>query len=136
MNFLAFISEQWLLVSILLVLIYLYTWREKIKSGRPMSAHEATQLLNKDAAVLLDVRDNADFKAGHIVGAINIPYAKIEIELHKLEPHKNKVIIVADKMGQHAGAAGRTLIKHEFVARRLSGGISEWQSQNLPLVKK
>lgn len=135
MNFFTFISQEWLLVSVLLVLIYLYAWREKIKSGRPISVHEVTQLLNRDAAVLIDVRDAAEFKAGHIIGAIHIPFAKLESELDKLAAHKSKIIIVADKIGQHAGAAGRTLVKHEFVVRRLSGGISEWQAQNLPLVK-
>lgn len=135
MNFFVFISQEWLLVSVLLVLIYIYTWREKIKSGRPISAHEVTQLLNKDSAILLDVRDSNEFKAGHIVGAINIPHAKVNTELEKLEAHKSKIIIVADKLGQHAGAVGRTLEKQGFVVRRLSGGIAEWQAQTLPLVK-
>lgn len=135
MNFFVFISQEWLLVSLLLVLIYIYAWREKIKSGRPISAHEVTQLLNKDSAILLDVRDSNEFKAGHIVGAINIPHAKVVSELDKLDAHKNKVIIVADKLGQHAGVVGRTLGKHGFVVRRLSGGIAEWQAQTMPLVK-
>lgn len=135
MNFFVFISEQWLLVSTLIVLIYIYAWRERIKSGRPISIHEVTQLLNKDSAVLLDVRDAAEFKAGHIVGAMNIPHAKVVAEIDKLEAHKSKIIIVADKLGQHAGSVGRTLEQKGFVVRRLSGGIAEWQAQNLPLVK-
>ncbi|HTF85051.1 rhodanese-like domain-containing protein [Cellvibrio sp. ARAG 10.3] len=136
MNFFVFISQEWLLVSTLVVLIYIYAWRERIKSGRPISVHEVTQLLNKDSAVLLDVRDSAEFKAGHIVGAINIPFSKVAAELDKLESYKSKIIIVADKLGQHAGSVGRTLEKQGFVVRRLSGGIAEWQAQNLPLVKK
>jgi rhodanese-related sulfurtransferase len=135
-NFFVFISQEWLLVSTLVVLIYIYAWRERIKSGRPISVHEVTQLLNKDAAVLLDVRDAAEFKAGHIVGAINIPHSKVAAELDKLESHKSKIIIVADKLGQHAGMVGRMLEKQGFVVRRLSGGLAEWQAQNLPLVKK
>jgi rhodanese-related sulfurtransferase len=134
-NFFVFISQEWLLVSTLVVLIYIYAWRERIKSGRPISVHEVTQLLNKDAAVLLDVRDAAEFKAGHIVGAINIPHSKVAAELDKLESHKSKIII-ADKLGQHAGMVGRMLEKQGFVVRRLSGGLAEWQAQNLPLVKK
>lgn len=135
MNFFVFISEQWLLVSTLIVLIYIYAWRERIKSGRPISIHEVTQLLNKEMAVLLDVRDTAEFKAGHIVGAMNIPHAKVVAEIDKLEAHKSKIIIVADKLGQHAGSVGRTLEQKGFVVRRLSGGVAEWQAQNLPLVK-
>jgi rhodanese-related sulfurtransferase len=134
-DFFTFVSQQWLLVSTLMVLIYLYTWREKIKSGPPISAHEVTRLLNSDMAVLLDVRDAAEYKAGHIAGAINVPYAKINADVSQLEAHKKKIIIVADKIGQHAGVVGRNLGKNGFVVRRLAGGIAEWQGQSLPLVK-
>lgn len=134
-NFFTFISHEWLLVSTLVVLIYLYAWRERVKSGPPISAHEVTRLLNSDTAVLLDVRDSAEFKAGHIAGAINIPYAKVTKDASELESYKGKVIIIADKLGQHAGLVGRTLGKQGFVVRRLAGGTAEWQSQSLPLVK-
>lgn len=134
-DFFTFISHEWLLVSTLVVLVYLYAWRERVKSGPPISAHEVTRLLNSDAAVLLDVRDAAEFKAGHIAGAINIPYAKITKDATDLESHKSKVIVIADKLGQHAGLVGRTLGKQGFTVRRLAGGIAEWQSQSLPLVK-
>src|SRR5690606_40897306 len=119
--------QEWLLVSTLVVLIYIYAWRERIKSGRPISVYEVTQLLNKDAAVLLDVRDAAEFKAGHIVGAINIPHSKVAAELDKLESHKSKIIIVADKLGQHAGMVGRMLEKQGFV--RSEEHTSELQSR-------
>lgn len=134
-NFFTFISQQWLLVSTLVVLVYLYAWRERIKSGLPITAHEVTRLLNDDRAVLLDVRDNAEYKAGHIAGAVNIPWAKVSADIDRLDVHKNKIVIVADKLGQHAGAVGRTLEKHGFTVRRLAGGIAEWQSQSLPLIK-
>jgi rhodanese-related sulfurtransferase len=135
-NFFVFVSQEWLLVSVLVVLVYLYAWRERVKSGLPISAHEVTRLLNSETAVLLDVRDAAEFKAGHIAGAVNIPFGKINSDISQLEAHKNKIIVVADKLGQHAGVVGRTLAKQGYVVRRLAGGIAEWQSQNLPLVKK
>jgi rhodanese-related sulfurtransferase len=52
-----------------------------------------------------------------------------------LEPHKSKTLILVDKMGQHAGAAGRLLKAEGFTVNRLEGGMTEWQNQNLPLVK-
>lgn len=134
-NFFMFVSQQWLLVSTLVVLVYLYAWRERIKSGPPITAHEVTRLLNSEAAVLLDVRDTAEFKAGHIAGAINIPWGKVSADISRLEAYKNKIIVVADKLGQHAGVVGRTLEKQGFTVRRLAGGIAEWQGQSLPLVK-
>ncbi|MEJ2418175.1 MAG: rhodanese-like domain-containing protein [Exilibacterium sp.] len=136
MDFLVFISEQWLLVSILLVLIYVFAWREKMKGGKSISAHEATRLINSNSAVLLDLRDTAEYKAGHIVDAINIPHNKLVERIGELEPHKDKLVLLADKMGQHAGNAGRTLREKGFDVRRLDGGMAEWLNQSLPVVKK
>lgn len=135
MNFFVFIAQEWILVSVLIVLVYLYYWRERTKSGLPLSAHEVTLLLNKDAAVVVDLRESGDYRAGHIVNSLNIPYSRIITDTSELSSHKDKILVLVDKLGQHAGAAGRKLGKEGYQVRRLSGGISEWQAQNLPLVK-
>lgn len=135
MDFFNFFAQEWLLVTVLIALIYLYVWRDRIKSGRPVSPHEVTRLVNDGNAVIVDLRESAEFKAGHIVGALNIPYAKLSKESNEVAGHKGKTIILVDKLGQHAGAVGRLLGKDGFEVRRLSGGIAEWQAQNLPLVK-
>lgn len=93
-------------------------------------------MLNDGSGVLLDVRDKADFNAGHIAGAVHILHSKVASELGQLEPYRNKTVIVADKIGQHAGSVGRVLGQNGFEVRRLSGGVAEWQSQRLPLVKQ
>ncbi len=135
MDFFIFISEQWLLVSVLLVLIYIFALTERSRAGKPVSPRELTSLLNSDAAVLLDIRDQKEFKNGHIVGAIHIPFAKLKDSLAQLAPHKEKIIVVACKMGQQAGAAGRLLRQQDYEVRRLAGGMMEWRNQNLPVVK-
>ncbi len=135
MNFFVFIAQEWILVSILIVLVYTYYWRERIKSGVPLSAHEVTLLLNKDAAVVVDLRESGEYRAGHIVNSLNIPYSRIIADTSELVSQKEKILVLVDKLGQHAGAAGRKLAKEGYQVRRLSGGISEWQAQNLPLVK-
>lgn len=135
MNFLNFVMQEWLLVSGLAILIMIYSWSERLKSGVTISTHELTALLNSEKAVVLDIRATAEYKAGHLVDAINIPHDKINSDLVSLEKYKTKIIIVVDKMGQHSGHIGRLLSKQGYDLRRLSGGISEWQSQNLPLIK-
>lgn len=135
MNFFVFVAQEWILVSILIVLVYVYYWRERHKSGVPLSAHEATLLLNKDTALIVDLREASDFRAGHIVNSINIPYNKIVADTSELANYKDKILILVDKLGQHAGTVGRKLGKEGYQVRRLSGGITEWQSQNLPLAK-
>jgi rhodanese-related sulfurtransferase len=134
-EFFDFISEQWVLVSVFMVLIYLFAINERIKSGKPISPHVVTRMMNADEAVLLDTRDIKEFKAGHIAGAINIPHLKLMDRLDELESHRDKAIIVADKVGQQSGAIGRKLQQKEFSVLRLTGGMMEWQNQKLPVVK-
>ena len=135
MEFFTFVSEQWLLVSLLLALIYLYAWTEKRKGGASLSIHSATRLINQGEAIVVDLRDNKEFKQGHIVDAINIPHNKVSDQMAQLEKHKDKVLVLVDKLGQHSGSVGRLLKTRGFNVSRLEGGISEWQNQNLPLVK-
>ncbi|WP_183909198.1 rhodanese-like domain-containing protein [Simiduia aestuariiviva] len=131
-----FLTEQWLLVSLLCLLVYVYFWREGAKAGANLSIHQMTTLINKGDAVLIDIRDAAEFKAGHIVDAINIPHAKLEKQLAELEKFQGKTLVLVDKLGQHTGHAGRMLRAKGYDVSRLGGGMAEWQGQNLPLVKK
>ena len=135
MSWLDFVAEQWILCSILAVMVAAFLVLESRKGGATVSYHQATRLLNDDRAMLVDVRDKSDFNAGHIVGAINIPFAGLAEKSSQLEKHKAKQIIVADKMGQQAGAAGKILRDKGFDVVRLQGGMAEWSQQNLPLVK-
>lgn len=134
MDFFVFISEQWLLVSIGLVLIYLLAITEGAKGGKPLSTHDITRLLNTEEGVVVDVRPKNEFDTGHITGALNIPFAKIAERKAELEKYKDKTLILADKVGQHAGAVGKQLRKDGYNVRRVRGGMMEWQNQNLPLV--
>jgi len=134
-NYIEFITQQWMLVSLLAILVAVYMLRERVKSGLPVSPNELTALVNADKAVIVDIRPNAEFKTGHLVNALNIPYERIGADLATLEKYKSKTIILIDKIGQYSGMAGRQLIKEGYDVRRLSGGIGEWQNQSLPLVK-
>lgn len=136
MDFFVFVSEQWLLTSLLLILIYAFAFMERIKGGKPISPQEATSLINGEKAVLVDLREAKEFNDGHIAGAVHIPLAKISSRISELDKHRDKVIILVDKLGQHAGATGKSLGKAGFQVRRLRGGIGEWVSQGLPLIKK
>ena len=135
MEFFNFISEQWVLVSIFMALLYLFAINERAKSGKSISPHVVTRMINADEAVLLDVRDAREFNAGHIAGAINIPNSKLSDCISELEKYRGKVLIVADKVGQQSGAIGRTLQQQGFSVLRLSGGMMEWKNQSLPVIK-
>lgn len=134
-SWLDFVVEQWVLVSVLTVLVIAFLLLESRKGGTTITHHQATRLINSGQAVLVDLRDNKEFKAGHIVDAINIPYANLLSRIDDLEKYKTKQIIVVDKMGQHAGSAGKILRDKGFQVVRMQGGMMEWTQQNLPVVK-
>lgn len=135
MDFFVFISEQYWLVAAFLLLLYVFMWNEKRRGGKTLSAHELTRLMNRDEGVVVDIRESADYNSGHIVNAVNIPFNKVDSRWEELLPHKDKMIVLADKMGQHAGSVGSNLRKKGFQVGRLQGGMMEWQNQNLPVVK-
>ena len=135
MDFFIFISEQWILVSILVLLIYAFAFSGRIKGGKPISTSELTRLMNSGEGILLDIRDGKEYSEGHITGAIHIPYGKLDSRISELDKHKEKLVVIADKVGQHAGAAGKKLRQAGFQVRRLQGGMAEWSGQGLPLIK-
>jgi rhodanese-related sulfurtransferase len=130
-----FVSEQWLLITLLAALIGVFVLTEQRKSGKTLTTSELVRLMNNDEAVVVDVRSAAEFESGHIHGALSIPHQKLASRIAELEKYREKIIVVADKIGQHSGAAGKALNSQEFNVRRLGGGISEWQGSSLPLVK-
>lgn len=135
MEFFDFISEQWVLVSLFMALIYLFAINERAKTGKTISPHVVTRMMNMDEAILLDVRDAKDFNAGHIAGAINIPNSKLNDRVSELEQHRSKAIIIADKLGQQSSGIGRKLQQQNFSILRLGGGMMEWKNQSLPVIK-
>lgn len=135
MNWTVFVAEQWVLVTILGLLVAGLVFVEMNKGGIALNHHEVTRLMNTDAAVLIDIRDSKEYKAGHIAGAINIPQAKLNDRMAELEKHKTKTIVIVDKMGQHSGIASATLRTKGFDSKRMQGGMMDWTGQNLPVIK-
>jgi rhodanese-related sulfurtransferase len=131
-----FVGNHPFLVGTFALLLALFIRNEASRGGRSVSAQELVNLVNKDGAIVIDVRDAKEFETGHIVGAINIPHGAMENRMSELNKYKDKILVLACKMGQHSGAAGTTLRKAGFAqVVRLAGGISEWRNQSLPVVK-
>jgi rhodanese-related sulfurtransferase len=134
-NLLIFAQEQFAIVIALVAVVFLFIRHETSKGGEKLSCPQVVAAVNADEAILLDVRDTKEYDAGHIVNAISMPHAKVADSMKVLEKYRQKKIIVIDKMGQQSAAVVKTLVANNFVAVRLGGGISDWQQDNLPLVK-
>lgn len=133
---LEFLINHWIL-SVLWVVIFiaLIAYLQK-KAGKTVGTHEATRLINQESGVILDIRDKKVFDKGHIVNAINIPLAKLEERMVELEKNKNNPLIVVCQMGHQSGEAVKKLeVKGYLKVSRMTGGMTEWQTQGLPLVR-
>ncbi len=130
-----FSSNHWPLVFSFSVLLALAINLEFKRSGSALSSHELTAKINNENAKIIDVREAKDFKAGHIVDAINIPLMKLDSQLTSIEKYKSEPVVVVCQLGQQSGQAVRKLETAGFEnVARLSGGMSSWRSDNLPVV--
>ena len=101
-----------------------------------VSPTDATQLINHNNAIVIDVREDKEIEAGSIINSIHIPLPDLENQLKKIEKYKQKPVILACRSGHRSANACKTLRKHEFTqVHNLRGGIMAWQKDSLPLVK-
>ncbi len=132
-----FAVNHYILVSLFFAFLLAILVLESRRGGAKISAQGAVNLINRDEAVVVDIRDRKDFNEGRITGAINIPLNSIKSRASELKKFKDKQIIVADKMGQHSAMAVKQLKAEGYDnVVRLNGGIADWKGSNLPLVKK
>ena len=101
-----------------------------------VSPNEAVLLMNRSNAIVLDVRDDAEFAAGHITDAKHIPLAKLAERIKELEKFKDKPILVHCQGGVRSTKACDILRKNEFTKlHNLQGGLNAWVAAKLPVVK-
>jgi len=106
-------------------------------SGGPsVNTLEATQLINRQDALVLDVREQAEYAQSHILNSRGLPLSQLETRLSDIEKFKDKPVIVYCASGSRSASAAATLRKHGFSnAVNLSGGFSAWQQAGLPVQK-
>ncbi|MFO8140680.1 MAG: rhodanese-like domain-containing protein [Marinobacter sp.] len=132
-----FVVNHYILVSLFVAFLIAILLLESRRGGAKISAQGAVSLINKDEAVVVDIRDRKEFGEGRITGSVNIPLSSIKTRANELSKFKDKQIIVADKMGQHSAMAVKQLNAEGYAnVVRLNGGIADWKASNLPLVKK
>jgi len=135
-DFFQFVSHQWALIGAFIGCATMLIAYESRRAGKIITPQQLANMVNRDNAVVVDLRDPADFRKGHVVNAINIPYSGASKRLNELESHKDQPLILVCKMGQHSGDIGKQLNALGFTqVYRLAGGILDWQGAQMPLVK-
>lgn len=131
-RWLEFMQNHPFLFGSLGVLIVLFFVLENRRSGRKISPQSLGFLIQKENAILVDLRDAKDFKVGHISGSRNIPFSQLKNHVEELKESVRPIVMICN-LGQVAGSAVQ-MIGHANTYR-LEGGISNWKAQGLPLVK-
>ncbi|MFO7603822.1 MAG: rhodanese-like domain-containing protein [Gammaproteobacteria bacterium] len=138
-QYIEFATNHWILTAALLVIIYLLLlsfFGQRLRGYLSASPSEATMMINREDAVVLDVRETNEYQSGHIVNSVHIPLAYLKERLGELDKHKGKPVIVACRSGHRSGQACSVLKKNGYEnVYNLRGGVMAWEGANLPLQK-
>ena len=134
-----FVGNDWLLVLALVAIAALLAMdalKRRLLGFRDIKPQEAVRLINHEGAVPLDVREDGEYREGHVLNALHIPVGLIEERLQDLSSYKTRPLIVYCRTGQRSAKAGVLLRKQGFErVYKLSGGMLAWRGADLPVVK-
>ena len=131
-----FAANHYILVSAFFLLWTLFFFLESRRGSLAVSPQGATSLVNREDGMIIDVRDEDEYRQGHIAGSINVPLAKLNERSGELEKYRDKPVILVCKLGNQATHAGRQLQQQGFARLyRLRGGIQGWRADSLPVVR-
>jgi rhodanese-related sulfurtransferase/DNA-binding transcriptional ArsR family regulator len=107
--------------------------RERLE---PITASELVRRMDEENVLVLDVRPAEEHSAGHIPGALSVPFAELKRRLKELPQGKEIVAYCRGPYCVRADAAVELLTGRGFKARRLEMGLPDWRGLGLPVTNK
>jgi rhodanese-related sulfurtransferase len=95
-----------------------------------VDATRAAELLERGEVVVLDVRENVEWNAGRIPGALHIPLAHVPARRHELP--RDTTIVTVCRSGHRSGLVARGLRYAGHQVENLGGGMKAWTRARLP----
>jgi rhodanese-related sulfurtransferase len=135
---LKFLIDNWYIVMVAVASGGMLLWPVLANGAQAgsLSANGAVQLINRERAVVLDVREKEEFTAGHIGGARNLPVSDVEAKLADTVKNKSVPLILVCATGARANRALAMAKKLGYEqAQVLAGGLKSWKEANLPIEK-
>jgi rhodanese-related sulfurtransferase len=132
-----FVRNNLLLFAVAFISGAMLLWPlfRRTAGGPWVTPAQATHLINREDALVVDVRDPGEYGAGHIIGARSLPLARIQSAATELK-RKDRALIVYCQGGERAPKAAAALRAQGFArVVNLSGGIAAWQQAGLPVEK-
>jgi rhodanese-related sulfurtransferase len=109
--------------------------KERLQKFAALSSAQAVRLMNQ-GALIIDLRPQEAFEAGHIGEARNVPAAELESQAESLKKWRDRTVITYCDSGANGAGAARALAKLGFTkVFNLDGGLNAWIKDNLPVIK-
>ncbi len=126
------LSLIWVGIAVMLIMSW---FKSKFSPIKQVNPQQLTMAVNRENAVILDIRAQADFNKGHIANSVHLASEKAkQKEFSTIEKHKNDPIIVVCVTGMTASGVADSLYKAGFTqVSTLTGGIGAWQGAGLPM---
>lgn len=135
-----FLLDNLFTLSITLISGYMLFWSyfgNRILGIKEVDTLQAMNLINRNDALLVDVREQSEFDSGHIINSKLMPAGKLKERVGELERYRKRPIILVCRSGSRATPIASWLGKQGFgQVYLLSGGVQAWQKAKLPLEKK
>ena len=117
----------WMLACLLLTACAASTPTPQQEVYLNISPEEAKVLMDtQEDYVILDVRTQEEFDAGHIPGAILIPNTEIADRAEQELPNKDQLLLVYCRSGNRSKQASQILVELGYTNIREFGGINDW----------
>lgn len=124
-------------LGIIIALILRMEIKHALRGFKSVTPAEAVRFINKEDALVLDIRESNELGQGSIRGARHLALSVLKQRLEELHEYIEKPVIAYCKAGNRSTQACEILKKNNFSnVMSLKGGLEAWKMDNLPVVKK
>ncbi|MGY6554596.1 MAG: rhodanese-like domain-containing protein [Wenzhouxiangella sp.] len=138
-RFIEFVGNNLLMSGLFVAILVAWLAWEVARLGRKwkeIGTLEAVRLINREDPIILDVSNSTDFAKAHINGALHMPPSRIEAGNQQLLKQKERPLLVYCQRGQISPQMATRLAKMGFTqVHMLSGGLTQWLSDNQPVAR-
>lgn len=134
-----FVLRHWdlfALLAVILGLLALTGFADRLSGVKSLSPTQAVQLMNRSRVLILDLRPEPDFAASHLAQARHLPPDDIPQAVQGLANGKQEAVLLIGPMGGNVSKAAKAAreagIEQVYLLR---GGMAGWQEANLPVTR-
>lgn len=139
-DMMTFATNHW---GLCLIFLFSFAWvvtlemQARLAKGVAISPQAVTRYMNDDDALVIDMRSEKEFAAGHLLSSQHIAANQLTVEHKSLKNVKDTPVIVVCDYGVKATKLANQLRKDGISqVYSLAGGMEAWKKAELPIVSK